>query len=218
MDMNTKYKIIEARFIPQIKLLEKIFSYKIFSTFSDNVLEEEAKELGEQLIKDKDPEYVYEDAIDIGIEYINTMYAAREGLVRQAIVWLWHLLEQQFIFFYRLLPKKPSRGNSSANKKTESKINFNFSCIERKFREYGIDVKKFSCADDIDTLRLAANTIKHGAGKSKGELMKKRRDLFTDTPFWPSGPDIVESLAFSSFVDNMIPSSHYESPHLYLTW
>ena len=115
-------------------------------------------------------------ATEHGVVYYETMSAVRQSIVNLLGVGLHHLFEQQQHLFFR---REPAVGGTR---------NFTMNELEKRLREYGIDTRSFGCAARVRELRLSANTIKHGAGRSADELARIRPDLFRDPvleqPMW----------------------------------
>lgn len=105
-------------------------------------------------------------ATEHGAEYYETISGVRQGALNLLAVGLHHLFEQQQLFFLdRDLPRAPKGPRRRSQ-------------FENRLKRYGVDPYGSECASKVNELRLAANTIKHGAGPSAGELAKMRPDLF----------------------------------------
>ena len=107
-------------------------------------------------------------ATEHGIAYYETMSAVRQSIVNLLAVGLHHLFEQQQQLFFR-------RGIA-----VRETIRFTTCELEKRLRQCAIDSRRFECAAKVDELKLAANAIKHGAGKSADGLAEVRPDLFRD--------------------------------------
>ena len=95
------------------------------------------------------------------------MFGVRQGVLNLLAVGLYHLFEQQQLFFLR-------RGLSSRGEVLELKV----AEFENRLAECGVEYRSFSCAGKLHELRTAANAIKHAKGRSGDELAKLRPDLF----------------------------------------
>ena len=105
-------------------------------------------------------------ATDPGIEYYETMSGVRQGVLNLLAVGVHHLFEQQQLSFLRQGLAKGGDGS------------FQSSELERRLSEHGVDCRRFRCTAKVYELRMTANTIKHGAGKSADKLAELRPDLF----------------------------------------
>lgn len=124
-------------------------------------------------------------AIDHGIEYYKTMSGVRQGALNLLAVGLHHLFEQQQLSFLR---KGLAKGEDGTFQSSE---------LERRLSEHGVYCRRFGCAAKVYELRMAANTIKHGAGQSADKLAELRPDLFKDPVLpqlgWRTGNDRAKS-------------------------
>ena len=105
-------------------------------------------------------------ATEHGIEYYETMSGVRQSVSNLLAVGLHHLFEQQQLFF---LDRELARAEGGSRRLSQ---------FENRLRAHSVDPQSFECASKVNELRLAANTIKHGAGWSADELAKVRPDLF----------------------------------------
>ena len=109
---------------------------------------------------------VAEWAEEHGIAYYEATAAVRQSILNLLAVGLYHLFEQQQLFFLR-------RELSTA----EDKL-FTIAQLEKRLGECGIDCRTFGCAPRVYELRQAANAIKHGPGPAAAKLATLRPDLF----------------------------------------
>ena len=107
-----------------------------------------------------------EQADGHGQALYETMKGLRQGVRNLLSVGLHHLFEQQQVFFFQ---------HVLATKENEE---FQPTKLEERLVENGIDPKTFGCAAKLCELRVAANAIKHGAGRSAQKLAELRPDLF----------------------------------------
>jgi hypothetical protein len=120
-----------------------------------------------------------------GLRYNNAMRDTRQGIVNLFAAGLFHMFEQQAIFLVnRVLPKAKSdiSKNSSIDdlKKClkDQKVNLDNRVFWRKMNE----------------LRLIANIVKHGEGKSEVCLRKIRPDIFRSPKKMDIKPLVGEGL------------------------
>ncbi|MCY4510498.1 MAG: hypothetical protein OXG35_26600 [Acidobacteria bacterium] len=114
---------------------------------------------------DPDDSDLAQRAEAFGINYYEVMSDARQGLRNGLVVSLHHLLEQLQLAFFRQL-------SSTASENPRDLQTLLLAC--------GISTCGFPSHAKLKELRLAANTIKHGRGRSQRELVELRPDLFAD--------------------------------------
>ncbi len=130
-------------------------------------------------------------AFEHGLDYYLTMKDVEQNLLNLLAVGLRHMFEQQQFFSLRRLFRE-----ESAPFKTGE--------FERRLADCGIDCRNFECAGKLYELKMAANTIKHGAGPSANELASLRPDLFQN-PLLSLGRENGDGL--ESFWGSSPPSS-----------
>lgn len=109
-----------------------------------------------------------EQAQEHGVAFYETMRRLRQGVLNLLAVGLHHLFEQQQLFFFQ---RELTTGEDDP---------FKISTLEERLAECGIDCGSFGCATEVHELRVAANAVKHGAGRSARTLAQLRPDLFED--------------------------------------
>ena len=109
---------------------------------------------------------VAEQAHEYGIEYYETMSDVRQAVLNVLVVGLHHLLEQHQLSFFQQLAGRAGKAPPDLHELLLTRV--------------GIDTRSFSSAPKLHELRLAANAIKHGHGRSATELAALRPDLFKD--------------------------------------
>ena len=118
----------------------------------------------------------YDDQIDIsdvadmakdhGITVYETMSGVRQGVLNVLAVGLYHLFEQQQLFFLR-------RGLLSRAEDVPTLVKV--AEFEKRLAECGVECRSFSCA----------GKLQHGPGPAGNELAKLRPDLF-------GSPDLLQ--------------------------
>ncbi|MCY3934207.1 MAG: hypothetical protein OXH70_21095 [Acidobacteria bacterium] len=107
-----------------------------------------------------------ERATEYGQEYGETMFAIRQSVLNLLAAGLHHLFEQQQKgLFYQTV---------AARTGTE----YRWKTLKPSLLASGVVWTRLPGAASLEELRLAANTIKHGAGDSAAELAAVRPDLF----------------------------------------
>jgi len=111
-----------------------------------------------------------ERAMDAGIEYCEAMDSVRQGFLNLTVVMLWHLFEQQVIFFLRRQVLDPDE---------RDKAKLLTTCeFKKRITSGGIAIESLSSWCKLEELEMAANAVKHGEGRSAKQLREKRPDLF----------------------------------------
>lgn len=153
---------VETRLLPTFHDIEKE---------ADKVQEQEWNRLCSSCTStDIDPAGLAEKAHDAGLDYYLMVSGVRQALLNVSAATLYHLFEQQQLFFLRREILHPLEENNINLIKT--------SVFKERFLQHNIDIEKFSSWKIIKEMRLVANTVKHAEGKSAIELRKIRADLF----------------------------------------
>ena len=105
-------------------------------------------------------------AMEHRITVYETMFGVRQGVLNLLAVGLYHLFEQQQLFFLR-------RGLLSRAEKDVPAL-LKVDEFEKRLAECGVECRSFSCDGKLRELRTAANAIKHAKGKAGDELAKLR--------------------------------------------
>jgi len=121
---------------------------------------------------DIDPSDLAEKARDAGVDYYMLLSGVKQALLNVSVTTLYHLLEQQILFFLRREILYPSEENIIDLIK--------ITVFKERCLRHDIDVEQFSSWPSINEMRLVANTVKHAEGKSAFELRKINPDLFTN--------------------------------------
>ena len=154
---------------------------------AERAAEAEYERLGSMPYDDQiDMSDVAEMAKDHGITVYETMSGVRQGVLNVLAVGLYHLFEQQQLFFLRRWLLSRAEENRALFKVAE---------FEKRLAECGVECRSFSCAGKLHELRMAANAIKHGTGPSGDELAKLRADLWTLDLLRLEGDDAESSRA-----------------------
>jgi len=182
-------QFIRNQFIHQATMFVENLETRILPTF--NNIENEAKKVEEQewdrlcsscASPDIDPADLAEKAHDAGLNYYTMVSGVKQTLLNVSATSLYHLFEQQLLFFLRREILHPSE---------EHNIDLiKISVFKERCLQHNIDVEKFSSWQTIDEMRLVANTVKHAEGKSSIDLRKIRPDLFTNLTLEKYGPKL----------------------------
>ena len=178
--MIRRYKIwkeyIKDIFIKEIENYSKLINKRILPSF--NNLEKEADEIEKHVFEDMskscnefiDLSEVADVATEAAIDCYITQKDLRHGILNVFAIALYHLFEQQCIFFLR-------RGLLSVNEQKNEKL-VKLEKFESRLEKYGIKIKDFKSYKKVDELRLVANVAKHAEGISSKKLKSMRPDLF----------------------------------------
>ena len=122
-----------------------------------------------------DPGDFAEAAQEYGLEVYENLHFARQqllGLAAAGIYHLWERLLKQFLckeLTGWIINDRPSR---------QTIVAANFADLEKLLSEFGFDLKQQPYYRDLTQLRLVANVVKHGDGKSCDELQAEVLHLF----------------------------------------
>lgn len=175
-------RFIRNQFIHQVTIFVENIENRLLPTFDD--IENEAEKVTEQewdklcsscFSPDIDPSDLAEKARDAGVDHYMMLSGVKQALLNVSVTTLYHLFEQQLLFFLRREVLHPSGEND---------INLiKITVFKDRFLQHNIDIERFSSWPTINELRLVANTVKHAEGKSAIELHKLRPDLFINPIF-----------------------------------
>ena len=179
MGLNVYFWIRQFRndFIPAIERVVEVFLERLVPTFStiESEAEKKTEEVYEELCSrpgdgETDLADLAEDAKNIGIDYYLSMKGLEQGILNACAVTLYHLFEQQLKLFHRKELLLPQEENDS--------LLFKHKEIKNRLKVHGISIEKFSSWPKLEELRLLANSIKHGEGKSSKDLFHVAPELF----------------------------------------
>ena len=159
--------------------LEKVVpAFQGIAEDAERAIEAEYEGLGSMTAYDA--QIVADMAMEHRITVYETMFGVRQGVLNLLAVGLYHLFEQQQLFFLR-------RGLSYR----AEDVLLNVKEFKKRLAECGVEYRSFSCHGKLHELKTAANAIKHAKGRSGDELAKLRPDLFRS----PEGDDAESSPA-----------------------
>jgi hypothetical protein len=162
--------------IEELQNYANVFHERIAKAFDG--LEAEAKRVEQDayanhpdaLNPDCDPSVSAEWAYFRGVDYYLAVDAVRQGIVNLMVAGIFHLVEQQAQYLATQVLSNPVV-------KPHPDGGFKQLCGLLK-SSFGVDVTSFKSWSLLNELRLVANTIKHGGGKSAEELRQLNPDLF----------------------------------------
>ncbi len=114
-----------------------------------------------------------------GLETYLGITRMRQAAANLSSAMLWHLLEQQMLLFHlRQVLKVHEEQEVREVPKTRDRL-FRMGELHRQLDEGGCSMKALPSWPKVNELRLVANAVKHGPGKSLDILFKMRPDLLT---------------------------------------
>lgn len=178
---------IPRLYVPPVEAYRATALKKIPPMFDD--LEQEAESVAEAeferlCAQPADPDWqgdlgdLAERAEEHGNEYGETMFAIHQSVLNLLAVGLQHLFEQQQKGLYRQTYAGRTCGQ------------FTWEALNDSLLLSGVNRTNLPGADQLKELRLAANTIKHGSGRSAEELAALRPGLFDFDPGGTTGTDL----------------------------
>ncbi len=186
----------QSKFISEINTFVRVLEERLLPGFSRIESEAEAVQneewtrlLSTTYSEDEDCSDIAEQSIHAGITYYEQMTETRQGVINLFASGLYHLFEQQVMFFHRKQVLSLFEENNKKLFKIEEFLD-RLQCV-------GVEVAAFHCWSKIEEFKLVANVIKHGAGTSAEGLIHLRPDLFSppysqeSLPCFPGSPDRV---------------------------
>jgi len=153
-----------------------------------------------------DPADLAEWAFEQGAEVYMRWVSIRQAAVNIACVLLWHVLEQQMLFFHIRQVLTIGEEQGVRSDKDERKRLFSLTEFHRRLNEGGCSMQALLAWPKIDELQLVANSVKHGLGRSLDRLHALRPDLLIPpgiddleinmdrSPSWVEKPAVGEDL------------------------
>ena len=194
---NGKYYAAHFKnvFISQLDYFSRTLSEKLIPQFADvegeaeELAEREYKRLGEFPATDDgiDLADLAEEARDAAIDYFVSMTRMKQAVLNVFGAGLYHLFEQQLKSFY-------------TRELGEFKDSVDLKKIMAVFNDTGVDVQQFRNWKTLEELRLVANTIKHGEGRSAKQLRKVSSSLFENPLLGESFPQQSNQIIFQPLV------------------
>jgi hypothetical protein len=157
-------------------------------------LEDEADTMCDEIQFGNEDQYI-DDIWHTRERHLKINYAMRQELLNNACVWIFHLFEKECKTIFK------------TDKKEEK---------ENHLKKLAISTDKDSSWWKLNReLRLVANTIKHGEGKSCDDLKKIRPDIFNTKPlFFSSSLVKISSMDLNKYSEIMFYfwSDYFKSP------
>jgi hypothetical protein len=168
---------INTVFLPEIEAFARCLAERLLPAFSN--LSEEAERIANEeydrlgslpSMGDDDMADVAEKAEEKATSFLFTMSKISQGIINLFTSGLYHLFEQQLLFFHRkeLLSLKNENDQTLLNIKKAMEI----------LNEHEINITNFNSWEKIHELQLVNNTVKHAEGRSAEQLKTLRPDLF----------------------------------------
>jgi hypothetical protein len=174
-------------FVTQIEVFARAVRVRLLPTF--DAIEREAQEIAEAEYRrigelpggtwsgdmaDAD-EYAHQEALG----HYEAMTDVQQSLMNLVAAALFHLVEQQRLLFHRKQVLHPRDENDRSK--------FGEGTMRKLLKEAGVDLADLPSWPKLQEMRLLANTVKHGEGRSADELRAVRPDLLTHPMFRGSG-------------------------------
>ncbi|MGH7801216.1 MAG: hypothetical protein ACREOW_11430 [Thermodesulfobacteriota bacterium] len=141
-----------------------------FNGIGDEARNVSRKALSAPVTEYDDHADIVEAAEQAGVSHYFLLDGIRQGMLNLFAVATYHAFEQQVMRFHRKELLVPNEENNPDF--------FNLTEIQKRLKNYKIDITTFSSWPRVDELRLVANTVKHADGKSAKELHSLRPNLF----------------------------------------
>jgi hypothetical protein len=118
-------------------------------------------------------------ATEKGLETYEGFAKMRQAAVNLSATMLWHLLEQQMLVFHmRQVLSKDEEVEARQDPGIRRRLS-NLDEFHKRLEADGCSMRALPSWPKVDELRLVANAVKHGPGKSLDDLYKIRPDLLT---------------------------------------
>ena len=160
--IETVYSTVKTRLLP---------TFDSIDNEAKEIENERLKELGQRFNPDyMDESDVFDDAFHKGVDHYIVHTEMKKEFIKSAVTWIFHLFEKDCTYIF-----ETKDGNTKKDLLTS----------------LSIDTAKgsswYKCNNE---LRLLANSIKHGEGRSLDELKLERPDYFNSTISFLSNNDI----------------------------
>lgn len=180
---------IDGIYIRDIKLFSQSLSERVLPSFEN--IEEEAKQLNEDLYNNALTQHDLDVAFEKSADWFISMSKIRQSLINLHAVGLRHLFEQQvYDLTYIVRVDEPFKRNSD-NKKdkrsVEEKEKLRYADLEfdkKLLKENGgIDLETLAGWDAIKELICVSNVVKHAEGKSMADLRNNYPGLLNNPSY-----------------------------------
>ena len=177
---------IRRVFIPLIDAFSDCLKKRVLPSFdkleqeADQVANETWNRLGSHATENTDPADLADSAFQKGLEFYQTMTEMIQGIRNLFAVGLYHLFEQQVLYFHR--SELLDFGEENDPKLFKTKEAF------ERLAAHGIAIDQFRSWDKVRELQTLANAIKHADGPSCEALKELRPDLFCHPDARDLGP------------------------------
>ncbi len=178
------YRICEETFLSELEWGKRFVIDHMISSMPTGEREAQiaVQEINETYTCDEndDPSYIAEMKEDRRTEILLRFESIRQSAINMSSVMLWHLLEQQILEFYMktvLSPDEERLVRYGEDKKMRYSSLYIVEML-RRLRENGLDIEFCPSWSKVEELRMLANALKHGIGRSSDKLNSIRPDLF----------------------------------------
>jgi hypothetical protein len=169
--------------IPAIRAFERAVVDRVMPAFANIEAEAETASENEYERLGNMPSWgEYDDmsvaagqAEDAGLAFYEEMTGVRQALLNLSAAALFHMVEQQLLYFHRRQVLRP-------HEEYDRKL-FGRETVIARFRDGGIELHDLKSWPALHELEILANTVKHGDGRSADELRALRPDLLVRPEF-----------------------------------
>ena len=178
-------------FVKELHALQHATVHRLLPTFGDIASEADAvaqakfDDLGRSFCE-SDMGDAAETAHEEGLEHYQRLTAVRQGLLNLMTAGMYQLFEQQVATFTRRQLLTIYEERDAAFVRQISAPGRIIRELKQRLDEEGIDVERLRTWKTIEELRLVANTIKHGVGRSADELFERKPLLFLTPELRPT--------------------------------
>ena len=164
--------------LPQVDALQAAVGERLLPAFegvtdeAEEVQRQRWEELMARAHPETDPGDLAEAALEAGIDHYTMLGELKQGLLNMLAVAAFHLLEQHIFGIYgREVLERADQRNVGL---------YTLPLVVKRFRAQGVDLVSFESWPRVQELRLVANTVKHGEGRSADDLRAARPELFVN--------------------------------------
>ncbi len=189
-------------FAKQVKHFHEVLTQRVLPQFetaseeADEVADMEFERLGNIRSSDGDPALdeaqAAEASFEAGLAHYEMLVGVRQTFLNLAVAALYHMFEQQLLFFHRRQVLSPQEEYALDHDPTLNGPTLNdLRELDRRLASAGVRRDELACWKAIEELKLAANAIKHGEGSSARRLHRLRPELFLPESRRDTPPDMI---------------------------
>jgi hypothetical protein len=179
LDGNTWASYFRNYVIPKVNAFCDAVCDRVLPAFAP--LEDEAEKAAQAELDRLEMQYFPDEngnsiehaqrALEVGLSHYELMCDVRQSILNLATVALYHMHEQQLLYFHRKQLLHPSEEDCSNM--------INLKKLKSILMQNNIELEQMTSWSTIHELELVANVVKHAQGRSSQELWALRPELFT---------------------------------------